>query len=99
MLVWSGEVPDTQERLDADVWFDLVVAAADAFGVEDGIVSIGGGPANELVAVHPEMAGRFHEARSSHPGLEVMFRAMQAYCLRMGDADAGWWSDRPADSN
>lgn len=91
-LVWWGEDPDTGAPIDAELWFELVVAAADSVGNDGGIWCVGDGPADQLVGDHPEMGLRLHAARLAHPGVATMFEVMIESCRLEGNA-ATWWSD------
>jgi hypothetical protein len=97
MIVWDGEDRGTGEAIDATLWLELVITAADSLVDDDEAVwCIGDGPADHLVGEHPEMGARLHDARASHPGVEAMFQAMLADYRNMGYPDAGWWSDLSA---
>ena len=90
--MWWGEDPDTETPIDAELWFELVVAAADSTLDEGAIWCVGDGPAAQLAGDHPEMGFRLHAARLSHPRVEAMFEVMIEYWRRRGDTDT-WWSD------
>lgn len=95
-IVWDGEDRGSGQAIAADLWTDLVIAAADALANDSAVWCIGDGPADHLVGEHPEAAAVLHTARSSHPGVEAMFQAMLADYRSMGYPDAGWWSDPSA---
>jgi hypothetical protein len=96
MIVWDGEDRGTGEAIDATLWLDLVIAAADSLVDDSAVWCVGDGPADHLVGEHPEMRARLHDARASHPGVEAMFQAMLADYRSMGYPDAGGWSDPSA---
>jgi len=95
-VVWDGEDRRTGRPIDATLWLDLVVAAADALANDAAVWCVGDGPADHLVGEHHEVAALLHAARSSHPGVEAMFQAMLEDYRSMGYPDAGWWSDPSA---
>jgi hypothetical protein len=96
MIVWDGEDRGTGEAIDATLWLDLVITAADSLVDDEAVWCIGDGPADHLVGDHPEMGARLYAARASHPGVEAMFQAILAEYRMMGYPDAGWWSDPSA---
>lgn len=89
----EGEHPSTGKHLDAELWFDVVVAAAEATQDEDEAWCIGDGPADLLVGDHPQAMDWFHAARTTHTGVERRFQAMHADHELMA-LHAGWWTDR-----
>jgi hypothetical protein len=96
MIVSDGEDRSTGQSIDASLWLDVVIAAADALGGDPAVWCVGDGPADHLVGEHPEMATLLHAARASHPGVDAMFQAMLQDYQSMGYPDAGWWSDPSA---
>lgn len=76
--VWEGVHPSTGEPLDGKTWFDLVVAAADATTDNTEAWCIGDGAAALLAHAHRDASGWLLEARSTHPGVDRMFRALEA---------------------
>lgn len=88
--VYMGDDPDTEWALDVDVWFDLIIATADALSGHHSVWVLGDGPAESLVGGHPEMFERFHRARATHPGVDAMVRAVQEEYRDMGHPDTPW---------
>lgn len=93
--VYMGWDPDTEEELDVDVQFDLLVATADALADHSiGIFVLGDGAAESLVYDHPELIERFHRLRATHPGVDAMVRAVQEEYSDHGHPENPW-SDPP----
>ena len=92
-------------RLPIELWFDLIVAAADhALALEQPdqdlvLFGLGDGCSDHLVGEDHHFMGKFHEARRQHPGVEAMFQVMHDDAAGTPWEHTTWWrygyTDRP----
>lgn len=89
--VLHGEDPGMEPAVDPDLWFDLLVATADAVGDDPVIFVLGDTGADELLDADPAARGWLLGARRSHPGVDAMIRAMGDFHRSSGIRS--WWAD------
>ena len=92
-LGWIDDAVAFNDDLDPEVRLRMVIAAINEADDDDVLWCIGDQPVAHLAAVRG-FALRLHQARTTNPKVERLFRLMQDYYRNVEKSpDAGWWDD------
>ena len=92
-LGWIDDAVAFNDDVDPEVRLRMVIAAINQADDDDVLWCIGDQPAAHLAVVRG-FALRLHQARTTNPKVERLFRLMQDYYRNVEKSpDAGWWDD------